>query len=324
MSSDKCINKYFSWDANSCYIDSLFVALFHSEHSLIDNFVNNLQVKNNYDKQINNNDFAQLELYGTILLTQIKDIYAQLKIHHNDDKKDLCINFRTNLQKHFEIIQKYYKFTFNNNFISETNNPIDVLLYLYTYVFTDSNFNNITNISTSYYDYNINNFNFITNSIQNINTNQFSDINFINIFDNSYLNDFKLKEIINNNLVLHSIIVNTGSHYICYYKCNNNWYIYNDLISKVILIENIENVNKDILNTIYNLNSKEIILLYLNSPKQQPNPQPKQQPKQQPNPQPKQQPKSKPVPTTTHKQSDHESIIQLKKLIEIHFNKLND
>ena len=49
---DSCIRKYFSNYNLSCYIDCLFVSLFHSKNTLIDNFVNNLEIKQIYDIEI--------------------------------------------------------------------------------------------------------------------------------------------------------------------------------------------------------------------------------------------------------------------------------
>jgi hypothetical protein len=304
MSSEKCIKKYFNWINNSCYIDCLFVSLFNSKNILIDNFVNNLNIKQHYDKLITNEDLQDLQYYAIIIQTQIQDIYKQLSVDHTDDKQHTCINFRHYLQLHSDIINKYY----NNqkNFTNDIYNPTDILLYLYGYVFIDNN--NITNISCTYDDYTTKNFDFDNRTLGK---NEFSDINFITI-SNFVPNPTKLlfeEDIIYfDNLHLHSIIVNTGSHYVCYYKCNNIWYYYNDTsnksspgnaVSEIIKIGTMYDVNENIKNIIDKLQNKEICLLYLKEP---------------------------PMSYTQHSvtNSENQSIIQLKKLIDDHFDRLKE
>jgi hypothetical protein len=306
MSGENCKKKYFNWIDNSCYIDCLFVSLFNSKNILIDNFVNNLNIKQHNDKLITNKDLEDLQYYAIIIQTQIQDIYKQLSVDHTDDKQHTCINFRHYLQLHSNIINKYY----NNsqNFINDIYNPTDILLYLYEYVFIDNN--NITNISCTYYDYTELNFDFDKKTLGN---DVFSDINFITIskFD-SNLTQLLFKEKIiyfgNLHLHLHSIIVNTGSHYVCYYKCNNIWYYYNDTsvqsgpgnaVSEIIIIGTIYNVNEHIKNIIDKLENKEIFLLYLKEPS---------------------------MTYTQHPvtNSENQSIIQLKKLLNDHFERLKE
>jgi hypothetical protein len=298
-SGDNCIRKYFSNINQSCYIDSLFVSLFHSKNTLIDNFVGNLKIKT---INVAQTDIEQLAIIATSIQSQIENIYQQLSIHHTDDKKELCNNIRNHLQNHINIINSYnlgYKYDFTKGDI----NPIDLLMYLTDYVFINEN--NITSISCDYNDYNNNNFNFDNNQTGILHG--FSDINFITIVNPTKL---IIKENIPNfggSLVLHSIIVNTGDHYVCYYKCNNNWYYYNDTNTrnKTRLIGNMTAVN----NNISKQNKNEIILLYLRDITQQPAKLAQQQQ----------------VPLITNMDIDNnESIKQLKKLINNHFDGLQN
>lgn len=342
MSVDKCIRKYFNWDNNSCYIDSLFVSLFHSKNILIDNFITNLEINTSTYTNFSKTDIQKLNVSATLIQSQIENIYKQLSIHHNDDKKELCNNIRNNLQNHNNILKIYNLKNNTTNFISTYNNPIDLLEYVTNNVFI--NVNNITSISCDYNDYKNNNFNFDNNLIGE--HNMFSDINFITIINPKKL---IIKENIPNydsSLILHSIIVNTGGHYVCYYKCNNKWYYYNDTKNdkQTRLIGNIKVVNNNILTQINTLPNKEIILLYLKSTQSAQTPAPFKQPKPSAPASPASPASSESAPSTSliknknknknmdidsnirnfNIQSDNESIIQLKKLIDIHFDKLNN
>ena len=281
-SRDSCIRKFFSNYNQSCYIDSLFVSLFHSKNSLIDNFVNNLQIKQIYDIEIDDEDLNELNYYASLILSQMQNIYTQLSIYHTDDQLQLCTNIRKNLQNHFNIIKKYYPITNDfANFLNGINNPIDVLKYLYEYVF---DMKNITSILSPIDDYQLQKFDFKNFKMFGDHIG-FSDINFIT------MNDFiGVMENINN-LYLHSIIINnTGGHYVCYYKCNNNWYYYDDT-NMTIFIGDIEKVYNHISEQFDMLPNKEIFLLYLKEP-----------------------------PLVTN--SENQSIIQLKKSIDDHFDRL--
>lgn len=328
MSVDKCIRKYFNWDNNSCYIDSLLVSLFHSKNILIDNFITNLEINTSTYTNFLKTDIQKLTVSATLIQSQIENIYKQLSIHHNDDKQELCGNIRNNLQNHNNILKIYNLENSATNFISTTNNPIDLLLYVTNNVFI--NVNNITSISCDYNDYKNNNFNFDNNQIGK--HNMFSDINFITIMNPKKL---IIKENIPNydsSLILHSIIVNTGGHYVCYYKCNNKWYYYNDTKNdkQTRLIGNIKVVNNNILTQINTLPNKEIILLYLKSTQSVPTSTYAPMPSVQTPAQFKPSISLMKIMDIDNNilnfniQSDNESIIQLKKLIDIHFDKLNN
>lgn len=153
--------------------------------------------------------------------------------------------------------------------------------------------NNITSISSNYDEYILNRFYFENNQFDEIIS--FSDINFITI---QKLKD--IKENISNYddiLFVHSIIINTGEHYICYYKCNNNWYYYNDLINQSRFIGNINNITR-IINRY-----DEVILLYLNSNEQN---------------------DGMDIIFVMQSQKIETNIDKLKNIIENHFNKLAD
>ena len=221
-----CLKPYFKFYSNSCWIDSLFVALFHNNNSLIEDFVKKLEL----NTKNTNDDEKEV---GDQIIKEIKDIFYNI---HNTSLDKTCRNIRNLLNSHLNLMRQSNKIIDNNyfSFISVHNNSIDLLKYLFFHIFDINSSNNITSYSWNYNNYSNNNY----NSIQNNHTNIFGDkpiyknINFINLIHNmsnySSLKDYNLKEELDN-LSLHSIIAHIGDHYICYYKCYNEWYIYDDL-----------------------------------------------------------------------------------------------
>jgi len=271
---DKCLKKYFKFNNDSCWIDSLFVALFHNSSSLIKNFVTNLKL--NY---VINKSLEEINL-GTKIIDKIKNKYNYL----NSDKTDLIHNtnksfqylvtepyihetnnnIRKLLNEHLKLIQTSNKINPNDNSFYDdfckSNNSMDLLKYLFYYIFDTNSSNNITCYSWKYDDYINNNYNQLRNYFtnENINLPEYKNINFIHFIHNmekySDLKNYKLKEL--NNLFLHSIIAYDAKHYICYYKCNNKWYKYDDLgieeyreegklVFRTKLIGELEDIMKD-------------------------------------------------------------------------------
>lgn len=63
---------------------------------------------------------------------------------------------------------------------------------------------------------------------------KYKDINFLDIIsyksdDFEFLKSLIKENLFENILYLNSIIVHDGGHYMCYYKCNGQWYFYNDV-----------------------------------------------------------------------------------------------
>ena len=282
MSGNLCLKPYFKFNSNSCWIDSLFVSLFHNENILIGNFVNNLKLNNVI------NITSEQKKIGQDIINEIINTYDNINIFSINET---CNNIRVLLNNHltsmresnYIIDDNYYRFT------SVHNNSMDVLKYLFFHIFDLDSSNKITSYSWNYNDYYINNF----ESIQNFHTNlygnlpTYKDINFINLIHNveeyEYLKKYELKDKLDN-CYLHSIIAHIGKHYICYYKCSSNWYKYDDLgiiddpNDRTQLIGDLKNVMIDYYNIIKNLvkentNLKEnkhfptsqlqLILLYL-------------------------------------------------------------
>jgi hypothetical protein len=355
-SGNNCLKTFFSWDENSCYIDSLFVALFHSENILINKFVENLKVNEYLDNRfILDEDKKNIKTYGEIVSNGIKNIYREIILLPDKNQKLQCINIRASLNNHYLIfkddLDPFHFNTDNDNFVNTHNHPITLLNYLYTHLFDNDSFKNVTIYRWNYEDYNNNNYNTINNFRNNTNGIEpnYNDINFINLRHNitidSTVSNYILKDKLND-LFLHSIIADINGHYICYYKCENVWYLYNDLgISKknnnyTVYIGSLTDVIKDYDRIIVKRRKKgliqiqidksrtlELILLYLRDNTQQQEAAPAPAPVALAAPA---------VPLITNMDMDinsnihniiglkNQSIIQLKKLIDNHFDELKD
>ena len=294
MSSDPCLKPFIPYDhqtenaqkiglgiGNSCWIDSLFVALFHTNKPYIQDFKDNLQKK--IYSHISDEDKQKLEEYENKTIENIKNIYDIINIDTNDkfEKVQICYNIRTFLENHRKILIK-------NNIITDLdpdfnsflflNSSYELLKYLKEYVLDEKCFDSIElNEIILFHNDTLNNkFNL-----------SYNNINFINIkyglnpeTRSSFFTDSnKIKDNLFENLYLHSIIIHNGSHYTCYYKCWDKWYFYNDLginndlgikptkaKERTILIGSLEDVmkkhNSD-LNKTNNVNNYEMTLLYL-------------------------------------------------------------
>jgi hypothetical protein len=298
MNSDLCLKSFISYDfpndpyepddpittnyglGNSCWIDSLFVALFHSKNHLIEEFVDKLQIKK-YENIFNK---KELENYENLIVLNIINIYNIINIDDYDydvEKIKICYDFRHTLENHRKILIK-------NNIITDLdpdfnsflflNSSYELLKYLKEYVLDEKCFDSIElNEIILFHNDTLNNkFNL-----------SYNNINFINIkyglnpeTRSSFFTDSnKIKDNLFEHLYLHSIIIHNGSHYTCYYKCWDKWYFYNDLginndlgikptkaKERTILIGSLEDVmkkhNSD-LNKTNNVNNYEMTLLYL-------------------------------------------------------------
>jgi len=282
-----CLKQYFKFHNESCWIDSLFVALFHNSSYLIEDFVKNLKLNNI------NESYKEINL-GNKIIDEIKNIYKKLNKDEDEDKVHNTNNIiRKLLNDHLILMKTSRKVDvsehYYNSFESVTNNSVDLLKYLFYYIFDTNSSNKITSYYSNFYDYmnNKNMLNYHTNTPDE--SPEYKNINFINLAHkmSNYesLLEYKLKDKLDN-LSLHSIIANVKSHYICYYKCEDEWYKYDDMgieqyrkdgkfTDRTILIGNLEDVMKDYHNIIKKKNEEleskkintkiglEIILLYL-------------------------------------------------------------
>jgi hypothetical protein len=292
--TNRCVNKngiigkkilidnekiHLFWENNSCYIDSILIALFHNKN--IDILKYPLIIYKNdklnlLTKKINNELINLFEIIYkrkkhntcSILRNTINNFYNKL-IKFNPDKQIINKNENwTNSQ--LDI------FDFLNLFQNIYNIPDDLKFK----EGNNTNYSNfIFNIPT---DLIINKKKIYINKILpsfNIKNNKKifkttllkSDKLFLNIYRN--METFKLdtKIIPSNiiklpensfNLYLTSIIIHYGNHhsghYICLYKSNNKWFEYNDLNKSPIYIGNL---NKIIQNN--NYISNIVGLLYI-------------------------------------------------------------
>jgi hypothetical protein len=259
MSKDPCLKPFISYDrdglGNSCWIDSLFVALFHNDNPYIEQFINNLKIKNYSDSQYSNiseEDKLQLEIYENTIIENINYMYRIINIQDDDETKkiEICYNMRKTLESHREILNNNNIFN-EDNFFSFTgqNSSYELLQYLKKYVLDEQCFDNIELNEIIMFD----NVSLNNELIKR----QYKNINFINIKyglngENGKHSFFTNYNKINNNLFdlyLHSIIIHEGAHYTCYYKCNDKWYFYNDVIidskNRTKLIGTLDNVMQD-------------------------------------------------------------------------------
>ena len=214
----KCDDIKLMWDNNSCYMDSLFVALFNTKHKFMDDLLFNLEIiEDNYKNEENKDEIYYhsskiklklIELYENMSNKQIK---TENILCTKDFRKSLqyCftnIKVNTDIDTDTKTINKIIIDNIKDNFTDSFNSPV-ILFRLLTYIFNiDQNF---------YY-------------IQPLNP---SDI-IENIYDNNK-NKLYLQEGINieenNHNNLNSIILyRKPGHYICLFKCNNQWYEYDD------------------------------------------------------------------------------------------------
>jgi len=202
MNSDPCLKPLISYDfpndpddpiitnyglGNSCWIDSLFVALFHSKNHLIDKFVDKLQIKK-YEN-ISNKDKNELENYENLIVLNIRNIYNIIDTNDEFEKIKICYDFRNTLENHRKIL-------IDNNIITDhdpnfnsflfLNSSYELLKYLKQYVFDEECFNSIELNEIILFENDTLNGNIITYRNHNFNSFLFEDqkyknINFINI-----------------------------------------------------------------------------------------------------------------------------------------------
>jgi hypothetical protein len=132
MSRDNCLRSFIPYDhqdddafernlglGNSCWVDSLFVALFHTFKNSINKFVDNLEIKKYLN--IPDNDKTKLEEYENRIIINIKNIYHIINIDNGEkfEKVQICNNMRKTLEKHRKILLKnniigIYVYPFDN------------------------------------------------------------------------------------------------------------------------------------------------------------------------------------------------------------------
>jgi len=255
---------------NSCYLDSLLIALFNTKNEYIENILLYSNVKKYNDNLYNKGILIQNELkhiYDIVALKKqtsvtncsnfrklLKSYYIDyFKINPYIDK----INWTTSQNDYFEIFNIFnYIFDIPNDLHYMINNnieyrsfidvfPIDDLISNKT-IYVDKYYPKRENIIT--FD-DINDINYgkiIKEKIEYLKTPIlfiYFNRNFNNVkkLNTTIIPSLKLKLKHNNfNLYLNSIIIHlgdvNGGHYITLYECKGLWYKYDDLLVKEELI----------------------------------------------------------------------------------------
>jgi hypothetical protein len=292
--TNRCVNKngiigkkllidnekiHLFWENNSCYIDSILIALFHNKNIDILNYP--LIIYKNYKlnlltKKINNELINLFEIIYkrkkhntcSILRKTINNFYNKLiKFNPNKqiiDKNENWTNSQLDIFDFLNLFQNIYNIPDDLKF--KEGNNINYSNFIFN-IPTDL----IINKKKLYINKILPSFNIKNNKKIFKTTLLKSDKLFLNIYRN--IETFKLDTKIipakilklpdnSFNLYLTSIIIHYGNHhsghYICLYKSNNKWFEYNDLNNSPIYIGNL---NKIIQNN--NYISNIVGLLYI-------------------------------------------------------------
>jgi len=227
------------WNNNSCYINSVLVALFHDGFKQLEDDLNS--IKNEYDI----NQYKKLFKIADIIpaednnyLNLLKNIKNELLIIYNKIKDSnetsffYSSNLRTALETYNSNIKLNIDYTSHSyHFNTDITNNLNDYVYNYNY-----NYNLTTDTGDTYE---------ITNFIFNKILKEYDFIinNNIKTFDNKDNDKYNNKKILQvgiNNTNLHHlnnlnyvnlssfiIYINIG-HYISIIKYNNDWYKYDD------------------------------------------------------------------------------------------------
>jgi hypothetical protein len=198
-------------------MDSLFVALFNTKHKFMDDLLFNLEIREDIDN--NTDNYKDIYYHINIIKLNLIHLYNKISNKKIKEKEQCTTIFRESLEYCFKNIKvktdtdtkTIDKIIIDNtktyNFTKNENSPV-ILFTLLTYIF---------NIDTKFYNIQPVN-NIILNEMDNIDNNEKNKL---------FLYDLILTEkIIDNNL--NSIILHRLGHYICLFKCNNDWYEYDD------------------------------------------------------------------------------------------------
>jgi flagellar biosynthesis GTPase FlhF len=228
---DNCLKPFITYDwtekgsetlGNSCWLDSLLVALFHNNTESIKNFKDNIK-----PKLYNNENKIQFEQYNNEIIKLIIEQYNiinELRVTPEIQNKNIirCRTIRYILEEHRKLLNNP---DYNYNSFLGMNSVFELLTYLKEFVLDTNSFNNISIKELLSFGEK-----FIDDS---------KDIQIINMqyqIPNFSMIQRYIKENITENLnkyYLNSIIVHNGAHYMCYYKCNNSWYFYDDMGMKI-------------------------------------------------------------------------------------------
>jgi len=294
-----CKSSFMSWENNSCYLDSLIIALFNKKDRFIEKYL--------LDANINDYGNDKLKELGNRIKEELKRIYMTI-IGTDRNDKYTCVNFRKLLNNYYLILKsimpKIKLIGSNDNWVSSQLDVFELLEFLFM-IFDIKNTTKISDANNPPIYTNFVNMipiDFILDERKEV---KISDIypSYETMFQlsdkNAYIDKYgrkhnyytkrteilkadkllirvsrnigsmKLKTRIipcsslkfkeGGKLYLNSLIIhygsNQGGHYICLFKCNNKWYEYDDLNSKISKIGSLNNIidNKRYCNNIVGL-----------------------------------------------------------------------
>lgn len=275
----KCNNIDIYYDGvNSCYIDSLMVALFNKKNPIIEEIILNSSVKD-----YNNDNLTKI---GSNIKIELFKLYRKISLQDVNEDINKCVNLRKLFQDYITIYRKNVNPKYDKiEWTQAQNDYTDVLTFLQiifnipdTLKYSKNNrienryfldvfpldiflnANGVIKIKDYYPKYS-NSFTYeddnnieikYTDTIEYLST-PLLFIQFNRIFDGEKLDTIiipSLKIKLKNNkypLYLNAIIiqkygtVNFG-HYICLYECNNIWYEFDDLKRKNIKIGSFDRI----------------------------------------------------------------------------------
>ena len=277
-----CNNIYLYYDGyNSCYIDSLMVALFNTKNDIIHKIILGSPLKY-YD------EYPKLLDYGTRIRDELLEIYDVISSQKEYSKKNECRNFRLLLQTYYKAYKKHVNDRYDSIEWTHTQNDYADILTFLTIIFDIPNTLKIRlndRIELKYFvdlfslEYLLNKDKiyikdfyprydriFESENEQGIvetfkETIEYLKAPFLFILFNRILLSekistkiipslkLKLKEN-PNNLYLNSIIIHNGmkgyGHYTCLYECKGIWYEYDDTnINNRKILGTFENIIKN-------------------------------------------------------------------------------
>jgi hypothetical protein len=127
LSGSKCKSNFMAWENNSCYLDSLLVALFNKKDKFIEKYLLNAPI-NNYGNR-------NLKELGNQIKEELKDIYKTISGGIDVKKKYTCANFRKLLNDYYGILKtvspKFKLLGTNDNWTSSQNDVFELVELLF-------------------------------------------------------------------------------------------------------------------------------------------------------------------------------------------------
>ena len=235
----KCNIKGLKWISNSCYLDSVLIALLSSDSTFVKDNILEKQLTENTGRLLTcgKDKLRDLQI-RTKIQTEINRIFKTIR--DSDNKEPL---YCTNLRKIFKSCENKYTFHTDN-----MEDPIDLLEYLcdiFGISFTTS-FNELPTIYPviDYPDF------------------------LVYTFDRNRhrKHPFTPTETVSNKgvkLYLNSVVMYTSRHYVSYFRCNNHWLYYNDMKNQSITyVGDYQYLLEDTKGSNYNIKTHGVLYFY--------------------------------------------------------------